>query len=130
MVYNGVMNLVYAHRFSANPPPQICDALPAQAIVHAVLEVLEARELPQKHWDVYLRPASGWSEARQKDRQVEMVMLGEAVVELVRTRVELLVTQPVQDHVGVGLAEDDLETLVLEEGMVAVVEELDEDSWG
>jgi hypothetical protein len=44
--------------------------------------------------------------------------------------VELLVTQPVQDHVGVGLVEDDLETLVPEEGMVAVVEELDEDSWG
>lgn len=98
--------------------------------MHAVLEVLEARELPQKHWDAYSRPASGWSEARQKDRQVEMVMSGEAVVELVRTRVELLVTQPVQDHVGVGLVEDDLETLVPEEGMVAVVEELDEDSWG
>lgn len=91
--------------------------------MHAVLEVLEARELPQKYWDAYSRPASGWSEARQKDRQVEMIMLGEAVV-------ELLVTQPVQGHVGVGLVEDDLETLVPEEGMVAVVEELDEDSWG
>jgi hypothetical protein len=49
--------------------------------VHAVLEVLDARKLPQKRWDAYSRPAKGWSEARQKDWQVEMVMLEEVVEE-------------------------------------------------
>jgi hypothetical protein len=59
-----------------------------------------------------------------------MVMLGEVVKEPVRTRVELSVTQPVEVHVGVGLAEDDVERPVLEEEEgVAAVEELDNDGW-
>ena len=48
MVCTGAMSPVWVYRLSANPPPQICDALPAQAIVHAVLEVLEALVLQEE----------------------------------------------------------------------------------
>ena len=63
------------------PPPQISVALPEQGMLQPVWFAWaeEARVEPHQHSREYWRPARGRLRARQKDWQVEIVMVLEVV---------------------------------------------------